>query len=323
MEGEYVIGVDIGATWLRVGLSDVSGNILRKEKREIRTSYSYEVSEQIMEIIDHLFGESKLDTESLKGIGVASAGPMNVNKGELVNPTNIPLDIVPLSGPLGEKFGVDVQLINDGASAALAEQKFGRGQGYDNLVYITISTGIGGGAIVDGNLLYGKNGNAAEVGHFTIDQEGKLTCGCGRPGHWEAYCSGSNIPTFVRMKLDEVDDDEGNSDLLKLTPEELDQFKSKDLFDLARSGDGLAKELVEELGRLNAIGFAAVTEAYDPALITVGGAVALHNPEMVLVPIREKIHNYTQNEIPEIKITKLEEEVVLYGAIARGLAIDS
>ncbi|MBS3812980.1 ROK family protein [Candidatus Bipolaricaulota bacterium] len=321
MNGEYVIGVDIGATWLRVGLSDVSGNILRKEKREIRTNHSYEVSEQIIEIVDYLFEETGLEIADLRGIGVASAGPMNVNKGELVNPTNIPLEVVPLSEPLGQRFGVDVELINDGASAVLAEQKFGEGQGYDNLVYITISTGIGGGAIVDGNLLYGKNGNAAEVGHFTIDQAGELTCGCGRPGHWEAYCSGSNIPGFVRMHLVALTAYEGDSQLVKLNGEELEEFEAKDLFDLARAGDELAEELVDELGRLNAIGFAAVTEAYDPALITVGGAVALHNPGMVLDPIRAKIHHYTQNEIPLIKITQLEEEVVLYGAIARALAI--
>ncbi|MFP3952881.1 MAG: ROK family protein [Candidatus Acetothermia bacterium] len=321
MNGEYVIGVDIGATWLRVGLSDVSGNILEKEKREIRTNHSYEVSEQIIDMVDYLFEETGLETADLRGIGVASAGPMNVNKGELVNPTNIPLEVVPLSKPLGQRFGVDVELINDGASAVLAEQKFGEGQGYDNLVYITISTGIGGGAIVDGNLLYGKNGNAAEVGHFTIDQAGELTCGCGRPGHWEAYCSGSNIPGFVKMHLAEITVYKGNSQLVKLDKEELEGFEAKDLFDLARAGDELAEELVDELGRLNAIGFAAVTEAYDPALITVGGAVALHNPEMVLDPIRAKIHHYTQNEIPLIKITQLEEEVVLYGAIARALAI--
>lgn len=321
MSEEYVVGVDIGATWLRVGLSDYSGELASKEKRKINAGGEFEISRQIIGIIDDLFASNRLDLERLKGIGIASAGPMDINEGKLVNPTNIPLEVVPLSEPLGEKFGVKAELINDGAAAVLAEQKFGAGGGCDNLVYITISTGIGGGAIVDGNLLYGKNGNAAEVGHFTIDQAGELTCGCGRPGHWEAYCSGSNIPEFVRWKLTEMDGREGDGQLNRLSEEEFDRFKSKDLFDLASSGDELAENLVDELGRLNAIGFAAVTEAYDPALITVGGAVALNNPEMVLEPIRNKIHNYTQNEIPEIKITELEEEVVLFGAIARALAI--
>lgn len=321
MNNSFVFGVDIGATWIRVAISDSSGNILAKDKEPIDTSSNLGLSRQIETIGGELCQKVDLDIEHLSGIGIASAGPMNRKEGKLVSPSNIPLEEVPLAEPLEEKFNTQVELINDGVSAVLAESKYGAGGDYENLVYITISTGIGGGVIVDGHLLLGKNGNAAEVGHFTIDEEEKLKCGCGCRGHWEAYCSGSNIPDFVRMKLENVDLKGKNSPLQKVKKRDFQDFQPSDLFEYAKQGDELALDLVKEIGRRNAIGFAAVTEAYDPELITVGGGVALNNPELILEPIKEKITDYTQNEVPEIKITPLKEENVLYGAIARALTL--
>lgn len=321
MEGKVALGVDIGATWVRVAVSDTSGEILAKSKEAIRTSGELEVSSQVIKLVKELIAELNFQEGDIIGIGIASAGPMNRQKGELVTPSNIPLEVVPLAGPLKDEFNVEVELINDGVSAVLAESRYGAGQERENIVYITISTGIGGGVIMDGNLLLGKNGNAAEVGHFTIDEEEKLKCGCGRRGHWEAYCSGSNIPNFVEMKLNSLKFQRDNSSLLEIKEEGLGGFQAKDLFDLARDGDEHALELVEELGRLNAIGFATVTEAYDPELITIGGGVALNNPDLILTPIKSKIERYTQNEVPEIRITPLDENNVLYGAIARALSL--
>ena len=321
MKNTSVLGADVGATWVRVAISDSSGKVLAKDKEPIDTSSSMGISTQIETIGKKLCRRTGCGIEDLSGIGIASAGPMNRKKGKLVSPSNIPLDEVPLADPLEKSFNTGVELINDGVSAVLAESKYGAGEGHDNLVYITISTGIGGGVIVDGNLLIGKNGNAAEVGHFTIDEAEKLKCGCGRRGHWEAFCSGSNIPGFVEMKLREIDLSDINSPLKADKKNDFRDFHPRDLFEYARAGDDLALELVEEIGRLNAIGFATVTEAYDPELITVGGGVALNNPELILEPMKEKIANHTQNEVPEIIITPLEEENVLYGAIARALTL--
>ena len=321
MKNKIVLGADVGATWVRVAIADSSGNILAKDKEPIDTSSNMGVSSQIDDIGRKLCSKVSCRPEELSGIGIASAGPMNRKEGKLTSPSNIPLEEVPLAGPLKQSFATEVELINDGVSAVLAESKYGAGGDYENLVYITISTGIGGGVIVDDNLLIGKNGNAAEVGHFTIDEEGKLKCGCGCRGHWEAYCSGSNIPGFVRMKLKNIDPENRNSPLQNDKENDYLDFRPRDLFEYAKRGDELALELVEEIGRLNAIGFATVTEAYDPELITVGGGVALNNQELILGPIKNNIADYTQNEIPEIRITPLEEENVLYGAIARALTL--
>lgn len=321
MEEKLAIGVDIGATWVRVAISDTGAEVLAKNKEPINTSSKFAVSTQITQLVEGLCDDLNVEIEDLIGIGIASAGPMNREDGELISPSNIPLDVVPLGDPLEAKFNTEVELINDGVSAVLAESKYGAGQGRENIVYITISTGIGAGVIMDGNLLLGKNGNAAEVGHFTIDEEGKLKCGCGRRGHWEAYCSGSNIPDFVKLKLGKENLESYSSRILEIKDEGFDEFRPRELFDLAKDGDQLALKLVKELGRLNAIGFATVTEAYDPELITIGGGVALNNPDLILNPIKNGISNHTQNEVPEIRITPLDENNVLYGAIARALTL--
>lgn len=321
MEDKYALGVDIGATWVRVALADTDGEILTKKREAIQTSEELVVSKQIARLGGELLKEVGCRKDDLIGLGIASAGPMNREEGKLTSPSNIPLEEVPLAEPLEEEFATKVGLINDGVSAVLAESKYGAGQDYENIVYITISTGIGGGVIMDGNLLIGKNGNAAEVGHFTIDEEEKLKCGCGRRGHWEAYCSGSNIPDFVEMKLENMDLENNDGQLAEINRQGFEDFRPRDLFDLAKDGNDLALELLQEMGRLNAIGFATVTEAYDPELITVGGGVALNNPDLIINPIRKKISNHTQNEVPKIMITPLEGNNVLSGAIAWALTL--
>jgi glucokinase len=234
-----------------------------------------------------------------------------------MKPVNIPLDSVPLTGPVGDALGVPVSLINDCAGAVLGERWFGGGQGVDNLAYVTIGTGIGGGAIVDGHLLLGNDGNAAEVGHFVIDYEGRLTCGCGKKGHWEAYCSGKNIPNFVRMRVKEMDARRVQASLLyKRLGGSLSNLTSEDLFSAAKSGDALSLQLVEEIGRLNAMGFANIVNAYEPSLITVGGAVVLRNSQLVLVPIRKHVRAYALNRVPKIMTTALGDAAGILGAVA-------
>ena len=112
-------------------------------------------------------------------IGVASAGPLDLREGAVVHSPNIGFDYIPLVKPLEDEFKVPVYLCNDCVAGVIGEKELGYGRGYGNLVYVTLSSGIGGGVFVDNHLLIGKDGNAHEIGHITIDYEGKLTCGCG------------------------------------------------------------------------------------------------------------------------------------------------
>jgi glucokinase len=245
-----------------------------------------------------------------------------MKKGVLTMPTNLPLDSVPITGPVGEELDVPTYLVNDGTAGVLGERRFGAGRGVNNLVYVSIGTGIGGGAIVDGHLLLGKDGNAVEIGHFVIDYEGRLTCGCGKKGHWEAYCSGKNIPNFVRMRLKDTNQEivaRAESVLCTKIVDDLANLSSQGLFESAKQGDKFALQLVEEIGVLNAIGCANIISAYDPSLILIGGSVTLENRNLILPPIRNHVVEHVQNRIPRIALTVLGQEVGLYGVVAIAL----
>ena len=314
------IGVDLGGTWLRVVLSDEKGKFVGRIGEKVDKSKAEAISEQVAMIIRFLCKKYGFQIKTLKGIGIAATGPLMQDEGVLTKPTNIPFELVPLTKPVTEKLGIPSCLINDCAGAALGESTFGAAKGLNNFVFITIGTGIGCGAIVNGTLLLGKDGNGHEVGHFVIDSEGKLICGCGKPGHWEGYCSGRNIPNFVRMKVKDMPQEVVNrSYLLKCVGGDLSKLTAADLFDSAKQRDALSLKLVDELGVLNAMGFANVISAYDPSLMTVGGTVTLKNKKMILSPIRKYVGNYTVNRVPKIEVTPLGDDVGLYGAVAAAM----
>jgi glucokinase len=316
-KGECVVGVDLGGTWVRVVLSDRRGIFIKRAKERIDTSSPEAISRQIEKVVRFLCQRLGIEVAVLGGVGIASAGPLIQEEGVLINPTNMPFEQVSLTKPISEELAVAAYLINDCVGAALGEKTFGAAKGLDNYVYVTIGTGIGGGAIVNGTLLWGKDGNAHEIGHLTIDYSGRLTCGCGKRGHWEAYCSGRNIPNFVKMRFEELEENAVRSSIVfKKTGGDLSKMSAADLFDAAKNGDKLSLQLVEEIGVLNAIGFANVINSYDPSLITVGGSVTLKNKKAILSPIKAHVEESAVNRLPEIKVTPLGEDAGLYGAVA-------
>jgi glucokinase len=324
VEKKYAVGVDIGGTWLRVAVFDIKGSLVEKIPQRVDTSRKDAIAKQIVTLIKVICRRNRINSKSLQGVGIASTGPLDMAKGELIEPVNLPFDNVPLTKPITRELDVPAYLVNDCTGAVLGENMFGAGQGLDNLVYITIGTGVGGGAIVDGSLLLGKDGNAVEVGHLTIDYEGRLTCGCGKKGHWEAYCSGKNIPNFVRMRIKETSEKTVNGSLLfKKAKDDFSSLHSEDLFNAAKKGDSLSLQLVEEIGILNAIGFANIINAYDPSLITLGGAVALKNEKLILPYIKRYVGEHALNRVPEIIMTPLGEDVGICGGVAAALKFSS
>jgi glucokinase len=316
-EGAHLIGVDLGGTLVRVVLSDEKGNFIEKRREKVDKRNAEAITDQIVKLTRFLCAKHGLDVKSLQGVGVVSAGPLIQEEGVLFKPPNLTFDRVPITKPITEKLGIPACLINDCVGAVLGEKMFGAAKGLDDCVYITISTGLGCGAIVNGTLLLGKDGNAHEVGHFVIDSQGRLTCGCGRRGHWEAYCSGRNIPNYVRMRLKEMRERTVKHSLLfKIVEGDLSRLVAADLFACAKKGDSVSAKFVNEIGVLNAMGFASVINAYDPSLITVGGTVTLRNKKMILSPIKKYVKDYAINRVPKIMVTPLGENVGVYGAVA-------
>jgi len=301
----YAIGIDLGATHARIAVVDEKGNFLSRSSEITEKAQGPNgIVNQMTRMIHSLLEKH----ESIVGIGIGVASPVNLKEGSMVNPPNFPYKVIPLVEPIKREFKLPTYLHNDCNAAVLGEKKFGAGKNLKNLVYITLSTGIGGGIYTNNNkLLLGKDGSAGEIGHFIIDFEGKLKCGCGKRGHWEAYCSGENIPNFVRLLMKE------NKNLaMKFKHEEI---TAKMMYNLAKQGDKLALEVVDRIGRLNAIGVANVINAYDPSLITIGGSITLNNKKLVMEPIKRYVIDYTINRVPKIMITPLGEDIVLYGAV--------
>lgn len=310
--GKRYAAVDIGATNVRVASGDEEGLTEKVVERTDRENGPKGVSAQIIRLV------RSLEIEELAAIGVGSIGPIDIGTGSIVNTPNFPFKEIPVLEPLTFEFHVPVRMLNDCAAAVLGEKEYGACKGLRNLVYVTLSTGLGGGAIVDGHVLIGKDGNAVEVGHLTIDPDSPLVCGCGCRGHWEAYSSGRNIPKYARLLLSEIKAE--GSLLQELAGGGPGGITAEILFEAARRLDPTALTIVRKIGEVNAIGFADIVNVFDPQLITVGGSVALENPDLILKPILENIDRHLINRRPDIMITPLGEDAVLYGALALAMS---
>ena len=314
---KFIVGVDIGATNLRIALATDKGDLISRITRPTpRSGNELTIAEIIRDLINKIISDKGIKLDDLKGIGIGTIGPLDIKRGRVVNTPNIPIHSFELLEPLRDWFKIPIYVVNDCVAAVWGEAIFGVGRGFQNIVYVTLSTGIGAGAIVDGNLLLGKDGNAHEVGHIVIDYRAKLRCNCGGYGHWEAYTSGVNIPKFINYLLStwSLTTQDRNSELYKLYIE--GKLTTKSLFLLGKKGDPLALKIIDELGKINACGLASVINVYDPELLTLGGSISLNNPELILKPIIKYIDMYIINRKPLIKLTPLGHDVVLLGAIA-------
>ncbi|MDP2900724.1 MAG: ROK family protein [Candidatus Bathyarchaeota archaeon] len=302
-----LVAVDIGATNIRVAVGDVGGILAKRSEATDRLNGPEGIPRQIARMVRGLGCEPS-------AIGVGSIGPLDVRRGAIGETPNFVFKHIPVVGPLASEFGVPVEIVNDCNAAVIGEHAYGAGRGVENLFYVTLSTGLGGGAIVDGHPLGGKDGNAPEIGHITLDLDSELVCGCGCRGHWEAYCSGANIPNYARLLL--RGRNLRGSKLMEMVGGDLGGLTSEAVFEAAKMGDENAILVVEAVGRANAVGFADIVNAFDPELITIGGSVALNNPDMILGPILAGIDAHLINRRPEIMITPLGADVVLYGGLA-------
>jgi glucokinase len=303
-----VIAVDLGATNIRV--AKISGDGIIENKISALTPVFPEspedITDAIIRMVRSVAGGKKLS--ELDGIGISAAGPVNSHLGIVLNPPNIAIPAIPLAGPISEEFAIPVRLINDCPAGALGEMYFGDGKGCRDFVYITISTGIGGGVVSNGKILLGRNGNAAEIGHFHVDTRYNALCGCGCTGHWEAYVSGRHIPDFFSHWCQEHN--------IVITG---DWARSPSgIFEAARNGYPGLSDFMDEFSRINARGVSNVIVAYDPSRIILDGSVILNNSDLLL----PRLNNYVDRflPLPEIMVSRLNGLAPLLGAsvIAHG-----
>ncbi len=304
-------GVDLGGTNVRAVVADADGTILGSHKQAApRGPNGLAVTEAILDCLREASAAAGVEPQSTRAAAIAAAGRLDLTEG-LVEPTNIPVGEVPLRGPVSNLLETDDIHLHKDVAAGVIGERYHAARNPDDMAYLTISSGIGAGIAVDGSILSGWDGNAGEVGHMTVDPTGKMTCGCGHDGHWEAYCSGANIPEYARVLWAEADRPD------TAMPIESDEFAAADVF--ANAGDRFADRIVEHLADWNALGVANLVHVYAPLVVSVGGAVALNNEDLVVEPIRERLEGLVMTNVPEIRLTDFGDDVVVQGALASAL----
>jgi len=311
----HYAGVDLGATNVRAVVADGDGTRLAIERdRTPQGPTGIAVTEAVLATLRGACESAGIDPGSIRAVGIGSIGPLDLAGGAVENPANLPdtIESIPLVGPI-EKLvdGGAVHLHNDTAAGVIGE-RFHSERNPDDMAYLTISSGIGAGLCVDGNVLSGWDGNVGEIGHVTVDPRGRMTCGCGIDGHWEAYCSGNNIFRYAQRLHDE---DPVETSL----PLESPEFSSADVFQHADEGDGFAEYVLDQVTRWNVIAVANMIHSFAPLVIYVGGAVTLNNPDRVLGPLRERLDDVVFSNVPDIQLTTLGDDIVVKGALASAL----
>jgi glucokinase len=300
----YIIGVDLGGTQLRVALGDEQGAL----HEEIRfPTEGYEGPEAVIDKIVDCIGRVRAAMPAggeLLGVGIGCPGPLDPFAGVVFTLPNLPGWVdVPLRDILAERTGLSIELGNDANAAALGEWLFGAGKGLRNLVYVTVSTGIGGGVIADGRLLLGHRGAAAEVGHHLIDAASR--------GSWEDLAAG---PGLARAAAEAMIADSRSLLHDQATP---DTVTAADVAQAAAAGDLLAQRLLDREGELIGVGLVNMLHLFSPELILLGGGVIVNNPhllERASQVIRERaIAVY--RDVP-VRVAGLGERAGLLGAVA-------
>ena len=267
MTAPLALGIDIGGTRLRAALVDRAGVL--HARREVLTA-AREGPQVIISQIAELAAEvlQGVARSDLAGAGVCCPGPLDTEQGIALGiPTLSGFNDVPIAKMIGEALDLPLALENDGIAAAHGEWRFGAGKGRANLVYVTVSTGIGGGVVLDGRLVHGRKGMAGHVGHMIVVREGD-TCSCGARGCWEAYGSGTAFTRRIKMRRP------------RQGPAEI--------FAAARYGDPEALALVAEEAGWLAVGITGLLHLYSPEMIVLGGGVA-NGLDLMLPAIRTRV----------------------------------
>ncbi|MCD6291326.1 MAG: ROK family protein [Anaerolineae bacterium] len=310
---EYYLTADIGGTQIRAALCDAEGRVYRRANDLTRAAEGQDaVIGRIKAALSQVMGDTP--SEQIRGIGLAAPGPLDPKRGIIVFAPNLyGWHNVPLRQIIQDHFGFPTFLGNDANLAALAEHHFGAGRGVHNLIYITVSTGIGGGIIVDDRLLLGEHGFAAEIGHHTIDADG-VRCNCGNIGCLETLASG---PAIARMAREAIA--AGEPSLLRdMTSEDPDQITGKLVYEAAVKGDALATHVLNRAGHYLGVGIVNLLHLFNPAMIIIGGSVAKAGDflfEPMWETIRDRSHPIYWENL-RIVPPELGDDVGLLGALS-------
>jgi glucokinase len=287
MAGErknLALGIDLGGTKILTAVATAEGQILSRDHSITPANEGPDaVVKSILKSTSHALNQAGITATDLSAVGVGAPGLSNPETGILFTSPNLPgWSNVPLRDIIEKKLGIKAFLINDANAAALGELYFGAGRGVRNLIYITVSTGIGGGIIIDGRIYTGSAGMAGELGHMVIDDEG-LKCNCGNRGCWEMLVSGTALAREAKCRIKEG----ATTSILGYAGGDVEKVNSEVVHEAAQSGDNLAIELIARSGYYLGVGLANLINIFNPELIVIGGGLS-NIGDMLLKPAYEE-----------------------------------
>ena len=274
----YVFGVDIGGTTVKIGLFSAEGELLDKWEITTRTDDggAYILSD-IADSVKAKMAERSIDKADVIGVGMGVPGPVKED-GTVIKCVNLGWGVFNAAEELSGLLDMKVKVGNDANMAALGEMWQGGGKGHENIVMVTLGTGVGGGIILGGKMLAGTNGAGGEIGHMTMDINETDVCNCGKRGCLEQYASATGI---VRLANKALNDTDRPSKL-----REVQYISAKEIFDAAKSGDELASEQVEALGKKLGLAAAQISCVVDPEVFVIGGGVS--RAGQIILDVTEK-----------------------------------
>ena len=281
---KYRIGVDVGGTNVKIALVDFDGKIIYSNTVPTRAEMGYEAGvNNIKQAIKELMQETSADAKTIEAIGFGLPGQIDYKEGLVKNLPNIPGWVnIPLAKIMEEEFSIPTRLDNDVRCAALGELNFGAGKGCENLICITVGTGIGSGIVLNGKLVRGASNAAGEIGHIKMQMTGGPLCGCGDYGCFEAYASGPAIVTMAKEYISG-----GKSAKYKeMAPDGI--ITPYLVAQAALQGDAVSIQIFKQMGKIIGTGLASVVNLLNPQKIIIGGGVA-DAGDILLEPIRQTI----------------------------------
>ena len=304
---KYGFGVDLGGTTVKIAWFTEEGTLLHKW--EIPTATEDNGSRILSDIAASIQGylaEQGIGEEDVIGVGIGVPGP--VNKQGIVNKcVNLGWGVFNVEQELSRLTGFPVKAGNDATVAALGECWKGGGAGYENIVFVTLGTGVGGGIVIGGRPVHGTRGACGEIGHMVLNKHESNPCSCGKYGCVEQYCSATGIVRTARRIL--------NRDLRPSVLREVEELTCKDIFDAGKNGDVLALAVLDEVYEQLAEFLGDICCVLDPDAVVIGGGVSKAGT-VLLEGIRSRLHKYVFHAIRsvELKLAVLGNDAGAYGA---------
>ncbi|MBQ3392953.1 MAG: ROK family glucokinase [Lachnospiraceae bacterium] len=306
----YAFGVDIGGTTVKIGFFKSDGTFLDSWEIPTRTEEGgRKILPDIARSISKKVKEAGISLDQVEGVGVGVPGPV-MSDGIVNKCVNLGWGVVDVKSQLSDLLdNISVEVANDANVAALGEQWRGGGMGFENVLMVTLGTGVGGGVIIGGRILHGANGAGGEIGHMKVRDDETAVCGCGKRGCLEQYASATGIVRISNLALER--DPKRETSMRRFDP-----LTAKDVFDCARQGDAVAGEIMEEFGKALGEAIAHITCVMDPDVVVIGGGVSKAG-QMILDVVSKyyKEAAFFPQKNTQFKLAVLGNNAGMYGAV--------